>query len=79
MSFMVITMSLTLVFPTLASAMTGYSPRNAAYVRDYNDNLAAFSRFHPVMYIIQDGSRIGLADEYPIVLWNVSFTARDCK
>ncbi|KAL7619460.1 hypothetical protein AAE478_009999 [Parahypoxylon ruwenzoriense] len=60
MVFMILTLIFLLVFPTLASAMTGYTPVNKAFVRGNNDNLTPFSEFQVVTYIIHDGFRVNL-------------------
>jgi hypothetical protein len=51
-------------FPTLASAMTGYSANSHAYVRDYSGSLSLWSAYKPVQYIINDGWRVGLTGRY---------------
>jgi hypothetical protein len=47
-----------LAWPTLASAMTGYTSASGAFVIDTAQNLISFSSFVPVAYIIHDGWRI---------------------
>jgi hypothetical protein len=63
--FMLVTMIFTLAFPTLASAMTGYTGVLKAYVPDYaNANYIRFDRFEPVLYVINDGKRVGETSDY---------------
>jgi hypothetical protein len=57
-------------FPTIASAMTGYSGNSKAYVRDENGNLVQWnSSSMPVVgFIIHDGNRVtGLWADYPVI------------
>ena len=68
-TFMIATMLFIVAFPTLGSAMTGYTSAIKSYVPDHQDNnLIRFDRFDPVMYIIHDGSRAGLQDEYAVTM-----------
>lgn len=65
MIFMAVTMLFVLVWPTVASAMTGYDSNNVAFVKIKDGSLIPFASFIPLLYIIHDGSRIdGLTDEY---------------
>ncbi len=64
MTFMVFAMLFVLAFPTLASAMTGYTTCTTAFVKDRRDNLVSFSRFYPVIYVIHDGWRLNLTGNY---------------
>jgi hypothetical protein len=65
MVFMVATMLFVLVWPTIASTMTGYDSNNVAFIKIKDGSLIRFSAFVPLLYIIHDGSRIdGLTDEY---------------
>ncbi|CAI6334661.1 unnamed protein product [Periconia digitata] len=61
---MISTFCFILVFPTLASAMTGYTSNMKAYVPDRDGNLMAFDAFRSVLFIVHDGSRINQTDEY---------------
>ncbi|KAJ4361735.1 hypothetical protein N0V95_001628 [Ascochyta clinopodiicola] len=67
MVFIVLTMLFVLVFPTLGSAMTGYSGNVEAYVPDSAGNNILFSSFRPLYYVIHDGSRLNLTDEYEVL------------
>lgn len=59
MAFMMVTIIFTLAFPTLASAMTGYTTTSEAYVPDHqNVNQIRFDQFASLLYTIHDGERI---------------------
>jgi hypothetical protein len=60
MAYIVTTMLFLLAWPTLASAMTGYTAAEGAYVFDNDGNLLSIAGFHQVLYVIHDGWRIGL-------------------
>lgn len=64
MCFMVFTMLFTLVFPSLGSAMTGYSGNVMPYVPDPDGNFIPFDNFSIVLYTVHDGDRIRQAKEY---------------
>ncbi|OTA92704.1 hypothetical protein M434DRAFT_396267 [Hypoxylon sp. CO27-5] len=63
MIFMITTVTFTLVFPTLASAMTGYTPVNKAFIQNEDGNLIPFSDFHILAYVIHDGYRVNLTTD----------------
>lgn len=67
MSFMILTMMFVLAFPTLASAMTGYSANNQAWVKTDDVRQVLFSQFKRARYVINDGNRVGLSAKYAIV------------
>jgi len=68
MIFVVISMIYILLFPTLASAMTGYTGFVKAYVPDYQDeNYIRFDQFKPLVYVIRDGQRVGLTEDFLLV------------
>ncbi|RSL84040.1 hypothetical protein CEP51_004150 [Fusarium floridanum] len=73
MSFMVAAALLILAFPTIASSMTGYTTVNRAYIEVPETGLIEFSTTYPAVYVIHDGSRIGLQDEYLVRLQDYSF------
>lgn len=60
---MVVSGAFVIAFPTLVSAMTGYSSNIQPFVA-IDGKLAPFSDFLLVKYIIHDGSRIGLSDDH---------------
>jgi len=71
MVFIILSMSFVLAFPTMASAMTGYTANSASFVPDHSGNLISFSQFQPLVYVIHDGWRIGLTGDYPVT-WEKS-------
>lgn len=67
MTFMIITMVFVMVFPTLASAMTGYTANNEAVIKFGKGNQQTpFGTFRQLIAIIHDGSRVNLTDEYMV-------------
>lgn len=64
MAFMTATMLFILAFPTLVSAMSGYDSNVASRIRDQEDNLIPFNKYSRVLYVVHDGSRINLTDNY---------------
>jgi hypothetical protein len=64
MACIVLTMIFILVWPTLAGAMTGYTPANRAFVRASDNNLIPFANFSTVAYVIHDGWRVNLTGNY---------------
>lgn len=58
MTFIVSTMILIVAFPTLASAMSGYTGEVEAFIREYDQTLTQWSKFRPVAYVIHDVDRI---------------------
>ncbi|KAK0707852.1 hypothetical protein B0H67DRAFT_647991 [Lasiosphaeris hirsuta] len=52
--------------PTLAGAMTGYTPIIDPFIRRNDSSLIPFRELAKVSYIIQDGSRVGLTDNYVV-------------
>lgn len=65
MVYMVATMIFVLVFPTLVSAMTGYTSVTKAFIQNDDERLILFSDFKVLAYIIHDGFRINMtADAY---------------
>lgn len=69
MVFMIATMIFILVFPSFASAMTGYSGRLKSYIPDASNNYISFDGFRSVLYVIHDGWRIGKTGDY-VVTYN---------
>lgn len=68
MIFIIMTMIFILVFPTLASAMTGYDSNVDAYLPDYNGSYILFANFTKVVYVIHDGWRLNQTGEYWITV-----------
>jgi hypothetical protein len=53
-----------LLWPTLASAMTGYTPAIRPFVLDIENNLMSYMSFEPVAYVIHDGWRINQTGDH---------------
>lgn len=75
MVFMIATMVFVLIFPSFASAMTGYSSNVKSYIRNTTSsspsgldgsNYMAFSSFQRVLYVIHDGWRVALEGDYMV-------------
>lgn len=66
MAFMIITMVFVMVFPTLASAMTGYTANNEAVIKFGNGTQTPFGNFLQLAAIIHDGGRVNLTAEYMV-------------
>lgn len=66
MVFIILTMIFVLAFPTLSSAMTGYSANNRAMVNTIGVTQAPFSQFLEVRYVIHDGDRINKGANYAV-------------
>lgn len=69
MIFILVTMAFVLAFPTLASSMTGYVVTTQAVVREPDGNLATFSNFNSVIYVIHDGWRINKTTDFILSPW----------
>ncbi|KAI1346320.1 hypothetical protein F5Y01DRAFT_321917 [Xylaria sp. FL0043] len=54
------------LWPTLIAALSGYSPNTGAYVKDVNGSFVPYNEFRLLSYIIHDGQRINLTNDYPI-------------
>ncbi|KAF2730980.1 hypothetical protein EJ04DRAFT_584472 [Polyplosphaeria fusca] len=66
MTFVTFTMTYILFFPTLTSAMTGYSTDVQAYIPDSSKNFLPFESFKPVLYIVHDGTRVNQTSDYRV-------------
>lgn len=66
MVFMITSMVFVLAFPTLASAMTGYSGNVQPFVGEADKAYLPFNSFQPLYYVIHDGDRVGKTKEYNI-------------
>ncbi|CAI6339998.1 unnamed protein product [Periconia digitata] len=64
MIFIIYSAILTLLFSTLASAMTGYTVNNISQMRDYQSNSVNFTQFKILLYTIHDGDRVGLTRDF---------------
>ncbi|KAI1274864.1 hypothetical protein F5Y07DRAFT_371738 [Xylaria sp. FL0933] len=65
-AWIVLSMLFVLAWPTLIAALSGYSPNTGAYVKDVNGSFVPYNEFRLLSYIIHDGQRINLTDDYPI-------------
>ncbi|OTB15936.1 hypothetical protein K445DRAFT_22256 [Daldinia sp. EC12] len=72
MVFMVLTMLFIIAWPTVASAMTGYTTTSQAFVPDTDKNYILLSYFKPLAYVIDNGGRVGLDNTYIPFLANGS-------
>lgn len=70
MVFMIATMAYILAFPTLGSAMTGYSGNVKSFVPDHNGNYIAFESFRLNTYVIHDGWRINQTANFTVTAPN---------
>ncbi|KAK5655840.1 hypothetical protein OQA88_5379 [Cercophora sp. LCS_1] len=68
MGFIVTTIAFLISFPTFASAMSGYTPASRAYIRRNDSSFVSFRELRETSYVIHDGSRIGLTDDYAVPL-----------
>lgn len=66
MAFMILTMVFVLVFPTLASAMTGYTANNEAVIKFGNGTQTNFGNFRQLVAIIHDGGRINRTVDFMV-------------
>ena len=66
MVFMVYTMVLTFMYPTLASAMTGYSANVEAFVNTTEGDYIRFSSFAFAYFVIHDGWRVQLGGDHGV-------------
>lgn len=67
-AFIIWTMFFLISIPTLTGAMAGYSPVNRAFIRRSDSSMIPFSDLSTAAYVIRDGSRIGLTDNYHVPL-----------
>ena len=58
MIFMIYTMTFTFIYPTLASAMTGYSANVEAFINSTAGEYVPFGSFGFAYFVIHDGWRI---------------------
>ncbi|OTA56503.1 hypothetical protein K449DRAFT_306300, partial [Hypoxylon sp. EC38] len=72
--FIVWSMLFLIRWPTLASAMTGYTTLNKAFVPDNNGNYIPFSDFQPIAYIIHDGWRVNLTSDQVVSYFRSTYS-----
>ncbi|KAI0857336.1 hypothetical protein F4860DRAFT_517918 [Xylaria cubensis] len=65
-AWVLLSMLFILVWPTFVAAMSGYTPKSGAYVKDVNENFVPYNEFQLLLYIIHDGERINLTTDYPV-------------
>ncbi|KAI2621152.1 hypothetical protein GGR54DRAFT_90698 [Hypoxylon sp. NC1633] len=66
MIFMILSIAFLLAWPTLASAMSGYTTIGKAFVTNYDGSYIPFSEFQPIAYMIHDGWRVNLTGDYAV-------------
>lgn len=66
MIFIIVTMIFLMAFPTLVSAMTGYTGYSEAVVKLDDGFQVPFSDFEQFYYIVHDGDRANLTTEYKV-------------
>lgn len=59
MIFMITSMVFIFAFPTLASAMTGYSANVQPFVQNSDKSSLLFNTFQPLYYVLHDGDSWG--------------------
>lgn len=72
MVIVVLTMVFVMSWPTIAGAMTSYDNNTGSYVNRTDDTQVPFSAFQPLLYVIHDGPRINLTDDFKVVWCNGS-------
>ncbi|KAI3332228.1 hypothetical protein HD806DRAFT_479848 [Xylariaceae sp. AK1471] len=65
-AWVILSMLFILAWPTLIAAMSGYSPKVGAYVKDVDQNFVPYDDFRLLSYIVHDGWRINLTGDYPV-------------
>ncbi|KAF2670615.1 hypothetical protein BT63DRAFT_413321 [Microthyrium microscopicum] len=78
MLWMITSLLFIISYPTLSSAMTSYSPQTSPYVQSYNGDYNQATSFHPILYVIRDGSRVNMTNDYAICLSPI-YTYSDCS
>ncbi|KAK5059893.1 hypothetical protein LTR84_009776 [Exophiala bonariae] len=77
-----------LLFPTMASAMSGYAANIDAYIATDDGNMIPYSKFHLIRYIIHDAHRLGddfgkdhkvaTGSKQPTEVADVTYSADEC-
>ena len=65
-TFIVTTTVFALAFPTFMNSMTGYVTKNSPFVQVPDGNFVPLSEFKGVVYVIRDGRRINMTDDYNV-------------
>ena len=67
-TFIALSMLFVIAFPTLAGAMTGYTPAIQAFVRRDDSSFVLFSELELTAYVIHDGARINRTNGHVVPL-----------
>ncbi|KAI1157971.1 hypothetical protein F5B18DRAFT_668615 [Nemania serpens] len=67
-SWVILSILFVLAWPTLAAAMSGYSPETGAYVTSIDGNFVPYNDIQLLAYIIHDGERINLTAPYHVTI-----------
>lgn len=77
-AWITISAAFVLAFPTLASAMSGYTANAEAYISIGSD-FVGFSQFVVVRYVIHDGWRVGLEGDHLVTSGMAPFLYGMCS
>ncbi|KAI1380584.1 hypothetical protein F4677DRAFT_403956 [Hypoxylon crocopeplum] len=66
MVFIILSMLFLVGWPTFVSAMTGYTTIVEAFIPNYDGSYIPYSDFQPIAYIIHDGQRVNLTEDYMV-------------
>ncbi|KAK0748475.1 hypothetical protein B0T21DRAFT_389336, partial [Apiosordaria backusii] len=64
--FTIMSLVFIIIFPTQASALSGYVGIAEAFIKDYRGNYVKFSEFDFALYILHDGHRVNMTDDLVI-------------
>ncbi|KAK4201214.1 hypothetical protein QBC40DRAFT_172222 [Triangularia verruculosa] len=68
-SVIIASVSLILAFPTLASAMAGYTASTESFVTEKGTgNYIRYTEFQPIAYVIHNGDRVNLTRDYVLTV-----------
>ncbi|KAK0615263.1 hypothetical protein B0T17DRAFT_602313 [Bombardia bombarda] len=62
--FMIVVITYIMLFPAIIGSMTGYTPATEAFVQTTDAAFVPFSKFRETVFVVHDGSRIQVGDEY---------------
>jgi hypothetical protein len=65
MTWMILSATFIILFPTLISAMSGYSSNGHAFILDASGNYMDYQKLFQVDYIIHNTSRLNFTSLYP--------------
>ena len=63
-TFILLTIVFALAFPTFVSSIAGYVTDTGPYIQVLDGNMVLFKQFENVGYILHDGHRVNLTEEY---------------